>query len=157
MCGGAAWALLFVHAVASTTHVVVSVAGAQPGTDSAPGGQGGGDEPGGDGTQDARHENSPKPSAKQSGTPVTSQGTSHHDNAAATSNVLAAALRHQLHQPEVYEALGMSAPPTSIPICEVDNWMDSWRVVASSVPSQQAKLSKVAPQSSSLGSTCGSI
>lgn len=80
---------------------------------------------------------------------MTSQGTSHHDNAAAMSNVLAAALRHQLHQPDIYEALGMSAPPTSIPIREVDNWMDSWRVVASSVPSEQAKLCKVAPQSSS--------
>ena len=63
------------------------------------------------------------------------------DHAAAMGNVLGAALTCQLRQPQIYKALGMDRPPISITVFEADRWLDSWHVVASSVPSQQAKLS----------------
>lgn len=70
------------------------------------------------------------------------------DHEAAMGNVLGAALTCQLRQPQIYKALGMDRPPISIPVYEADRWLDSWHVIASSVPSQQAKLSRSAPQSS---------
>ncbi|DBA85175.1 TPA: hypothetical protein ACH3X2_005888 [Trebouxia sp. C0005] len=73
------------------------------------------------------------------------------DNEAAMGNVLGAALTCQLRQPTIYKALGMDRPPTSIPVFDADHWLDSWHVIASSMPSQQAKLSGSAPQSSVLG------
>ena len=36
-------------------------------------------------------------------------------------------------------------PPLSV--CEADQWLESWHVIASSAPSQQVKLSKSAPKS----------
>ena len=73
------------------------------------------------------------------------------DHEAAKSNVLGSALRCQLRQPQIYKALGMDRPPTSIPVFEAERWLESWHVIASSVPSQQAKLSRSAPQSFDLG------
>ena len=46
--------------------------------------------------------------------------------------------------------LGMGKAPTSTPVFEADSWLESWQVVASSVPSQQAKLSECAAQFSCL-------
>ena len=91
--------------------------------------------------------------ARPQGAPPASEGrgTSSHgsgDHAAAMGNVLGAALTYQLRQPDIYRALGMDHPPTSIPVSEADRWLESWHVIASSVPSQQAKLSKIAAQSS---------
>ena len=63
-------------------------------------------------------------------------------------NVLVSALTYQLHQPQIYKALGMNRPPISISVFEADQWWESWHVIASSIPSQQAKLSESAPQSS---------
>ncbi|KAL3143544.1 hypothetical protein ABBQ38_002343 [Trebouxia sp. C0009 RCD-2024] len=73
------------------------------------------------------------------------------DNEAAMGNVLGVALTCQLRQPTIYKALGMDRPPTSIPVFDADHWLDSWHVIASSMPSQQAKLSGSAPHSSVLG------
>ena len=73
------------------------------------------------------------------------------DNEAAMGNVLGAALTYQLRQPHIYEALGMDRAPASIPVFEADHWLDSWHVIATSMPSQQAKLSRSAPHSSFLG------
>ena len=73
------------------------------------------------------------------------------DYEAAMGNVLGAALTCQSRQPHVYKALGMDTAPTSIPVFEADHWLDSWHVIGSSMPSQQAKLSRSPPQSSVLG------
>jgi len=75
-----------------------------------------------------------------------SQESGDHD--AAMGNVLSPALTCQLRQPQIYKALGMDRPPISIPVFEADQWLESWHVIASSIPSQQAKLSESAPQSS---------
>ena len=73
------------------------------------------------------------------------------DHEAAKGNVLGLALTCQLRQPQIYKALGMDRPLNSIPVFEADRWLESWHVIASSVPSQQAKLSRSAPQSPILG------
>ena len=78
-----------------------------------------------------------------------SQGSGDHE--AAKGNVLGLALTCQLRQPQIYKALGMDRPPISIPVFEADRWLESWHVIASSLPSQQAKLSRSAAQSSILG------
>lgn len=75
-----------------------------------------------------------------------SQESGDHD--AAMGNVLGSALTYLLHQPQIYKALGMNRPPISISVFEADQWWESWHVIASSIPSQQAKLSESAPQSS---------
>ncbi len=77
----------------------------------------------------------------------TSRSQESGDHDAAMGNLLGSALTYQLHQPEIYKALGMDRPPTSIPVFEADQWLESWHVIASSVPSQQAKLSQSAPKS----------
>ena len=77
----------------------------------------------------------------------TSRSQESGDHAAAMGNMLGSALTYQLHQPQIYKALGMDRPPTFIPVFEADQWLESWRVIASSIPSQQAKLSGSAAQS----------
>ncbi len=72
-----------------------------------------------------------------------SQESGDHD--AAMGNVLGSALTYQLRQPQIYKALGMDIPPSSIPVFEADQWLESWQVIASSIPSQQAKLSESTP------------
>ncbi len=67
------------------------------------------------------------------------------DHDVAMGNVLGSALTYQLRQPQIYKALGMDKPLSSIPAFEADQWLESWQVIASSVPSQQAKLSESAP------------
>lgn len=47
----------------------------------------------------------------------------------------------QMCQPQKCKALGMDRSPVSIPVFEADRRLDSWHVTASSMPSQQAKLS----------------
>ena len=73
------------------------------------------------------------------------------DYEAAMGNVLGSALTCQLRQPQIYKALGMDRPLSSIPVFQADRWLDSWHVIASSMPSQQAKLSRSASYSSILG------
>ena len=44
----------------------------------------------------------------------TSRSQESGDHDAAMGNLLGSALTYQLHQPEIYKALGMDRPPTSI-------------------------------------------
>ena len=100
------------------------------------------------GQKDEHGRASDAPSGSDRGGTGGSRGSSDHE--AAKGNVLGLALTCQLRQPQIYKALGMDRPPISIPVFEADRWLESWHVIASSVPSQQAKLSR-SPQSSILG------
>ncbi len=81
----------------------------------------------------------------KSDTGGTSSSEDSGDHDAAMGNVLGSALTYQLRQPQIYKALGMDNPLSSIPVFEADQWLESWQVIASSVPPQQAKLSESAP------------
>ena len=126
--------------------------GAQTSSGSGTGGQRAGSEEGhemADYDQNEHGRASGAPDGTDRGDTAGSQDPGDYD--AAMGNVLGAALTCQLRQPEIYQALGMDRPPTSIPVFEADHWLDSWHVIASSMPSQQAKLSRSTSQSSILG------
>ena len=134
----------------SIPHFVV---GAQTNSDSGTGGRRDGSEQGHEtancGRKDEHGRASGAPYGSDRGGTGGSQDSGDHE--AAKGNVLGLALICQLRQPQIYKALGMDRPPNSIPVFEADRWLESWHVIASSVPSQQAKLSRFAPQSPILG------
>ena len=119
--------------------------GAQAISDSGTGGQGDGSEEGHEMANRDRNEHG-RASGAPDGTDRGGTGGSQDsgDYEAAMGNVLGAVLTCQLRQPPIYKALGMDRPPTSIPVFEAGRWLDSWHVIASSMPSQQAKLSRSA-------------
>lgn len=128
------------------------VLGAQTSSDSGTGGQRDGSEEGhemANGDQSEHGRASGAPYGTDRGDTGGSQDSGDYE--AAMGNVLGAALTCQLRQPHIYEVLNMDRAPTSIPVFEADHWLDSWHVIASSMPSQQAKLSRSAPQSCVLG------
>ena len=127
-------------------HLVAVVAGPQIETHFDTGGPGDGSQQGGG---KSRHDHSQSESRHEpaqgrstdSSTNGGSQRSADCESDAAMGGVLAAALTSQLRQPSIYKALGMTMAPTSIPVWEADRWLESWHVIASSVPSEQAKLS----------------
>ncbi len=83
---------------------------------------------------------SPSTTPDKGGTSATSQADA-GEQEAVQREALGAALRYHLHQPQVFKAFGLEQPPTSIPVCDADGWVESWRVTASSDPHMQAKIS----------------